>query len=124
MFDRNGEPTAMHCPAIVCDACNEVISGGGQIGHVLWWWRYRDGRYQAGNKECSPIYFVHNGLNPSCDAILSRRIEKVYRYQDGWHDAWNPLDEFLPHLEYNYDNPFDEDQNARYFQPRVMLDGG
>lgn len=105
MFDRNGPPEAMTCPAIVCDYCGGVITGEGNVE----WCRRKSERTFV----TSPFYFTHKGCSRQCTSVLRRH----YPHQEGWSAAWRDIGEFLAQLSFNFEHSFENDEDASYVAP-------
>lgn len=105
MVSRSGPPMAMHCPAVVCDACGILIQSDAEdvnSGNVIWAERRGEhDRYQT-----TPLYFVHK----RCDHVFNEVMkEEVYPWLAPWRYFWQPLNQFLKQASYNVSNRFGED---------------
>jgi hypothetical protein len=108
---RDGEPQALLCPALICEACREQVAGP---GNIIWFWR-TDPEWQA-----SPLFVAHKHCNRKVEALL----EPVYSFEQGWRRAWREAKLFLDQLAHNFGNPFADDREGVYHDQVVVQPGG
>jgi hypothetical protein len=108
MIHRNGPPSGLTCPAVICDVCGGPINArpepanAEKAGLVLWDpkpYTYVDGRPTA-----TEYAYVHKG---ACDRT----------YSAGRHLFSRRLDDFMAQLAYNYTHPFTAEPDVEYIAP-------
>lgn len=111
ILGRSGEPEAMNCPAIICDACRQQITDS---GNIIW------GTTIGVEPPLStPLFAAHKGR---CDAALQAGLQDRYP-GDQWAWLWEEADHFLKYLSGNFKKPFADDPEGTYREHRIAFPG-
>lgn len=112
---RDGEPEAMTCPALICDACRTQVIGD---GNIYWAVRY----VASGQRQSSPLFVSHKY---ECSRAVDRIVETTYPFAEGWSGALTEeVNVFLRHLANNAEHAFADDPNGTYLDHDVVHPGG
>lgn len=111
---RDGEPEALLCPALICDACRKQVAGP---GNLLWAVR----RPEGGKRQSSPAFVAHKGR---CDQVVKKILANLYPLADGWTEQWDEAGSFLAYLTSNTSKPFADDPDGNYLDHELVQPGG
>lgn len=112
---RSGPPEAMNCPALICDACRQQITGK---GNIVWGCTLGDG---SSTRRRTPLYTTHKG---QCDRLFDLWFAKAYPSADGWVQLWEEAPDFMRQLAHNLTNAFADDPDGEYHDHALILPSG
>lgn len=113
ILGRSGPPEALLCPAFVCDACRDQVTGRGSVIHSV--------RYAGEDRESSPLFVAHSG---ACDQGVTEWLRTAYLSADGWSVMWLDIEPFMRQLAHNLTHPFADDREGEYHSHRLVGWGG
>lgn len=112
ILGRSGEPEAMNCPALICDACRKQVV---DHGNILW-----GTTVGVEPRATTPLFVAHKG---DCDVALSGSLEQQYP-GDEWVWLWEEADHFLEYLNNNFKRALPEGPRVTYHDHQVAFPAG
>lgn len=109
MIARSGNPEAMNCPALMCDACRKQVTDS---GNIIW-----GTTIGIEPRAATPLFVAHKG---HCDQVVSKGLEAQYP-GDEWVWLWEEADHFLKYLAGNFTKPFSDDKDGTFHDHRIAL---
>lgn len=103
---HSGPTAALNCPIFICDYCREQITGQGNVvwgvsGGVVF---EETGGYDRKPRRSTPLFATHK----DCDHKFRPMFRALYPYEDGWHDLWEDIGDFVRQLAHNATHSLEE----------------
>lgn len=112
ILGRSGEPEAMNCPVLICDACRKQVVDS---GNIIW-----GSTVGVEPRLSTPLFVSHKG---HCDQIVSKDLEEQYPGEQ-WAWLWEEAGHFLRYLAGNFKKPFSDDPDGTFHEHQIALPQG
>lgn len=106
---RSGEPEAMNCPALICDACRKQVTDS---GNIIW-----GTTIGVEPRLSTPLFVAHKGR---CDQAVQQGLTTDYP-GDEWVWLWEEAGKLLVDLAGNFKRRFEGDANGTFHEHRIAL---